>query len=66
MSEELKPCPFCGSGACVYRDLFWFRVNCPNNHGRCALSVYTDPFRSRQAAIDAWNLRSEPAGKETK
>lgn len=55
MGDELLPCPFCGKEAnvseCQGRD-DRFYVWCD---GCCCTVMY----RSRQAAIDAWNTRSE-------
>lgn len=75
MSEELKPCPFCGhSNPAIYnwhdfdRETFasdgvkWY-ISCIGRD--CWVTTYKH-FRSKAAAIAAWNLRSEPAEKETK
>lgn len=66
--DELKPCPFCGSNAkvwklkhrskqlanfCVAEWQFDYEVICTNN--RCnARSVHTE---TEEAAIKAWNRR---------
>lgn len=66
MSEELKKCPFCGSDARVemtgttiengeeYDD---YTVVCTNRECLCFLGVGL--FRSKEAAIAAWNKRVE-------
>lgn len=59
MSEELKPCPFCGGEAYMEGDLvkkqdgfgFWF-VACKNNCG-----VMLGYFPTDDKAIKAWNKR---------
>lgn len=68
MSEELKPCPFCGNkcehtprvhkGFSPLRLYSW--VFCTNCSANGPIRLYAVD------AIAAWNLRSEPAGKETK
>jgi Lar family restriction alleviation protein len=63
MSEELKPCPFCGDEAWEihdtadtlnYKDIN-FRVECKNNTCGCE-SGY---FDSKEEAIESWNTRQE-------
>lgn len=54
MSEDLKPCPFCGLEAEIYEPFatsFWF-VSCSNVDmcGTCGPDRET-----RSAAIEAWN-----------
>ena len=63
MSEELKPCPFCGGEAYTEGDKsklqdgfgFWY-VSCKNN---CGVSGY---FRTKEDAIKAWNRRYNENG----
>ena len=64
MSEELKPCPFCGSeakvltmeyGGCNYYGVFCIDdMDSKFQHGHCI-----DNFSSKQEAIDAWNSRAD-------
>lgn len=64
MSEELKPCPFCGPGQSVVS--LWYddaskaqRVGC----GRCGVSTGIRPRseeRTAANAIAAWNRRASP------
>lgn len=67
MSEKLKPCPFCGGEASIYkfdkgyfvaevadtaRKLnFNFFVGCNN----CKTAGY--PYKTKRQAIEAWNRR---------
>ena len=56
MSQELKPCPFCGQQQAKVKHSSrwgWF-VSC-----QCA--AVGPSSESREAAIDAWNTRPEPA-----
>ena len=59
MSEELKPCPFCGdeawleSHASIFRSEVGHRVEC---RGEChAMTCY---YHDKQEAIEAWNKRA--------
>lgn len=57
MSEELKPCPFCGGPAETSRGLHnydMWGIWCPD----CKISVCA-LYPSEQDAIDAWNRRAE-------
>lgn len=63
MSEELKPCPFCGGEAEVVQFDFCFSVECTvcdTKIGDCLCndSGWVYPFNSEQKAIKAWNTRS--------
>lgn len=58
MSEELKPCPFCGGEAIVKgsdKMLIWW-VDCKTS--QCHASDNADTL-SREAAIAAWNRRPQ-------
>lgn len=61
MTEELKPCPFCGGKALCDTDIkgFWF-VACPDDY--CNMRVSTYHYGSKQEAIVAWNTRYSPIG----
>lgn len=55
MVNKLKPCPFCGSGNCIYAEQegeAWF-LYCCNCH---ASGPYVP---SKEEAIEAWNRREE-------
>lgn len=53
MSEELKPCPFCGGEAHVYKNNLW-HVSCERAlHGCITMSA----FVTKGEAIAAWNRR---------
>lgn len=64
MTEELKPCPFCGGEAQRdsnnahngdrMDDWEWFAVYCPN----CGCA-HTPPFKTTYEAIAAWNRRAQ-------
>lgn len=56
MSDKLKPCPFCGNVAAIWRD---------EKRGICTIfctdcNAEIKLCFSRQAAIDAWNNRVLP------
>ncbi len=55
LSQELAPCPFCGSQAAVVIELSpqQFKIFC--DEGSC--SVMTSIWGGRQPAIAAWNRR---------
>lgn len=58
MSEELKPCPFCGGEAAIYEPIttrFWF-VRCSNGD---TCSTCGPDRGTRSEAIEAWNTRAE-------
>lgn len=56
MSEELKPCPFCGADAVVEHGdaSYWVSPCCP---GSCTVELETSWFDTREEAIAAWNTR---------
>ncbi|UVO19548.1 Lar family restriction alleviation protein [Stutzerimonas stutzeri] len=72
MSEELKPCPFCGSAAKLedHRTIWAVRCEC----GCCVLGARApEPesempadywARFEKSAVDAWNRRAQPAEAE--
>jgi Lar family restriction alleviation protein len=58
MSEELKPCPFCGSEAAlggmgVSVDVFYY-VDCTD----ASCETGTRGFNSKTDAVDHWNRRA--------
>ncbi len=58
MSEELKPCPFCGAKAERYTVMFTgdaFRVRCS---GACGDLVNTGSAMTRERADQVWNTRT--------
>lgn len=58
MCYEIKKCPFCGSSAsiqdCSYSgsDPMW-SIMCDN----LMCFAYTEPFKTKQGAIETWNKR---------
>lgn len=61
MSEELKPCPFCGGEASV--DLYHaddWQVTCIGSYSCHGWRVFEDNagYDSPEEAIKAWNTRS--------
>lgn len=74
MSEELKPCPFCGGEAELKSHHFdddgltlWF-VRCKtrpydvDEGDACYTADSFITFRDKEAAIEAWNRRANDAG----
>lgn len=75
MSEELKPCPFCGGEANLMSDYssdhdhtFWqVWHDCPTNPGpirhtyghALGMEISTPWCASEDAAVDLWNRRAE-------
>ncbi len=66
MSEELKPCPFCGEQAALHSDwkhnpdhrYYW--VICVNDD--CAVECFTDSdCYIKESAIKTWNIRHTTA-----
>ena len=56
MTEELKPCPFCGREAKVYQDERGYYVSC--THCFTVVGYEADPcndFQTEAEAIAAWN-----------
>lgn len=65
---ELKPCPFCGGEARLYKgDGISFDMNTRdcfiihlcNSGGSLFTTIRTDNFRTPEQAADAWNTRKE-------
>lgn len=76
MSEELKPCPFCGGSVELERardtrdEIMgvrqWWGVVCRNTinrGGTCAIEQR--PSASQEAAIERWNRRATPPSPST-
>jgi Lar family restriction alleviation protein len=54
MSEELKPCPFCGENKLILQEII--ANNC---YVKCLLCITDGPVgENEQEAIDAWNKRA--------
>ena len=49
---ELKPCPFCGGEAKIYRSKYDAFVGCD----KCHISTWSGD--SEQELVDAWNRRA--------
>jgi len=68
MSEELKPCPFCGANAELERESDhhgeWFNLGCSSHFGKtdapCIAGriIYTQDLPEMESAIAAWNRRA--------
>ena len=62
MTNEIKPCPFCGDEAHIEdgrNDRPWL-VECPNRD--CHVQPFMDHADTRSQAVKAWNTRAgEPA-----
>ena len=56
MSEELKPCPFCGGEAGVEICGDGYYVTCQSH--KCLISPLTGDYETEAAAIVAWNRRA--------
>ena len=54
MDKKLKPCPFCGSDACVEVSLGDYSVFCQNG---CDCGAKQEWFNTEDEAIEAWNRR---------
>jgi len=56
MSNELKPCPFCGSDATLeYNENCGWQVYCDDR--RCTVETSTYFRGTLEEAIEAWNTR---------
>lgn len=51
MTDELKPCPFCGGTANIAKGQIEFWVYCPHCGAR------TEFYETEQEAADSWNAR---------
>lgn len=57
MTEELKPCPFCGEKGIItyFSDLQWYQASCSNTECPCEHG----PMGDKQEAIKYWNIRDQ-------
>lgn len=61
MSEELKPCPFCGAPAHLEdADEMGAWVICTSISGECPVEPVTRHYETPAEAITAWNRRVTP------
>ena len=60
MSNDLKPCPFCGGKAEMYRLADGCGVQCANR--ACGVVAHIVPCDTEEEAVAVWNQR---AGAET-
>jgi hypothetical protein len=60
MSEELKPCPFCGSKAFVkYEEGSALLVGIYCENTNCGIQPFTSLFDDLDETIKAWNTRQQ-------
>ena len=72
MSNELKPCPFCGSevqlaiNGLVYKRHGWkaYVIVCTNWNCICATGIGDSQFETEEEAAKAWNRRYYESTKE--
>ena len=58
VTEDISPCPLCGSPARLYRTGFRGKdsqVCCTNSEGNCKLFINTELFENENDAIRSWN-----------
>ncbi len=60
MSEiKLKPCPFCGGSAELYKVWSGYSVKCCGNE-RCHMQAVPLPaYETKERAVEAWNRRAK-------
>ena len=58
MKDELKPCPFCGRKAYIYKDEYigTYRAECRNTRCSCIPSTWF--CETKEGAADLWNRRA--------
>lgn len=56
MTEELKPCPFCGKEAVIEERDDFYRVRC-ENFPKCPASICTPWFDEKYNVVEMWNRR---------
>lgn len=59
MSEELKPCPFCGGEPYTLDTREGWHIECSNDDCVCQPSLYTFYHRFEDA-VEKWNTRHIP------
>lgn len=62
MSEELKPCPFCGCKNIIVRKYtavagVHYYVQCDSTNGGCGANI--DSRTTKKSAVEAWNKRTD-------
>lgn len=64
MTDELKPCPLCGSPMMFCRNISSNKLMLLHNYSdsRQATCLFTDlpHFKTKEGAIKAWNTRADP------
>lgn len=65
MSQDLLPCPFCGTAAVLdfHKGNRWakgYQAYCESKD--CKLTPYSLVYPTADEAIEAWNTRKSPAG----
>lgn len=61
MSEELIPCPFCGSEATFAKTSKGWKVECIARMGSCHMNARTHYQPQKYLAVNAWNTRADLA-----
>lgn len=60
MSEQLKPCPFCGAEADTFIVDNIVNVGCPE----CHIRTRYESLDNVQCAVDAWNKRQDESSEQ--
>ena len=60
MTNELKPCPFCGGETEWWQQFGWDREPLGYMAGCCSCGIQTWICDTKEQAIEAWNKRAEP------
>ena len=55
MSDELKPCPFCGGDAVLYEDRYQYQESAWIRCTRCG--IHTQTLIGKNEVIQQWNTR---------
>jgi Lar family restriction alleviation protein len=53
MSEDIKPCPFCGSEENLEKDGTFYEIVCSNYE--CGAEI--NSFKNKEHTIEVWNHR---------
>lgn len=64
MTNEIKPCPFCGEKPKVVKDISVSWVVCDNEN--CMVYARTLLKKTRREAIETWNTRAKDIAVPTK